>query len=99
MRTSAVLFVATLLIPALPVCGKEKSGADSGVYKVEFNIHDGSDAAAKTGRRYTIMIEASDKGTFRVGQKVPYATGSFQPGVASTGVSPLVSTQYQYSAV
>src|SRR5260370_17947850 len=99
MRTSAVLFVATLLIPALPVCGKEKSGADSGVYKVEFNIHDGSDAAAKTGRRYTIMIEANDKGTFRVGQKVPYATGSFQPGAGSTGVTPLLATQFNYAEI
>src|SRR5258708_3584509 len=98
MRTKAVLFLTTLLIPALPVIGQEK-GADSGVYKVEFNIHDGSDAAAKTGRRYTIMIEGNEKGVFRVGQKVPYATGSFQPGVASAGVTPLVSTQFNYAEV
>jgi len=96
MRTSAVLFLSTLLIPTLPVSGQEKSGADSGVYKVEFNIHDGSDAAAKTGRRYTIMIEANDKGIFRVGQKVPYATGSFQAG-AGTGVTPL--TQFNYAEI
>jgi len=51
MRTSAVLFLSTLLIPTLPLSGQEKGGADSGVYKVEFNIHDGSDAAAKAGRR------------------------------------------------
>ena len=97
MRTKAVLFLTTLLIPALPVIGQEK-GADSGVYRVEFNIHDGSDAAAKTGRRYTIMIEGNEKGVFRVGQKVPYATGSFQPGVGS-GVTPLVSTQFNYAEV
>jgi len=63
MRTSAVLFLTTLLIPTLPVIGQEKA-ADSSVYKVEFNIHDGSDAAAKTGRRYTIMIEGNEKGVF-----------------------------------
>jgi hypothetical protein len=97
MRTSALLFLTTMLIPTLPVSGQEKG--DSGVYKVEFNIHDGSDAAAKTGRRYTIMIDASDKGIFRVGQKVPYATGSFQPGVSSAGVTPLVSTQFNYAEV
>jgi hypothetical protein len=98
MRSSAVLFLTTLLIPALPAIGQEKA-ADSGIYKVEFNIHDGSDAAAKTGRRYTIMIEGNEKGVFRVGQKVPYATGSFQPGVGSTGVTPLVSTQFNYAEV
>ena len=96
MRTSAVLFLSTLLIPTLPVIGQEKGGADSGVYKVEFNLHDGSDAAAKTGRRYTIMIEANDKGIFRVGQKVPYATGSFQSG-AGAGVTPL--TQFNYAEI
>ena len=96
MRTSAVLFLSTLLIPTLPVSGQEKGGADSGVYKVEFNLHDGSDAAAKTGRRYSIMIEANDKGIFRVGQKVPYATGSFQSG-AGTGVTPL--TQFNYAEI
>jgi hypothetical protein len=96
MRASAILFLSTLLIPTLPVSGQEKGGgADSGVYKVEFNIHDGSDAAAKTGRRYIIMIEANDKGIFRVGQKVPYATGTFQPG--ATGVTPL--TQFNYAEI
>jgi hypothetical protein len=95
MRNRAVLFLATLLIPTLPVGGQEKGGTDSGVYRVEFNIHDGSDAAARTGRRYTIMIEANDKGIFRVGQKVPYATGSFQPGVS--GVTPL--TQFNYAEI
>ena len=100
MRTNAVLFLTTLLITTIPVSGQEKGGgADSGVYRVEFNIHDGSDAAAKTGRRYTIMIEANDRGVFRVGQKVPYATGTFQPGVGSTGANPLVATQFNYADI
>jgi hypothetical protein len=99
MRCSVVLFLATLLVPTIPVrCQEKGGGADAGVYRVDFNIHDGSDTAEKTGRRYTIMIEANDKGVFRVGQKVPYATGSFQPGTGS-GVTPLVSTQYNYAEV
>src|SRR5260370_11693572 len=100
MRTKAVLFLATLLIPTLPVSGQEKGGAtDSGVYRVEFNIHDGNDPAAKTGRRYMIMIEANDKGVFRVGQKVPYATGTFQPGVGSAGGSPPGSAPVTFSRI
>jgi hypothetical protein len=100
MRTTAVFFLTTLLMPTLPVSGQEKgSGADSSLYKIEFNIHDSSDTAAKVGRRYVIMIEGGEKGVFRVGQKVPYATGSFHPGGGSTGVSPLVSTQFNYADV
>jgi hypothetical protein len=99
MRTTAVLFLTTLLIPTIPANGQEKGGgADPAVYKIEFNIHDG-DATAKTGRRYVIMIEGNEKGVFRVGQKVPYATGWFQPGIASTGASPLVSTQFNYAEI
>ena len=36
---------------------------------------------------------------FRFGVRIPYATGSFQPGAGGQGVSPLVSTQYQFSEV
>lgn len=44
------------------------------------------------------QVRASDgmKVTLKVGQKYPYATGSFQPGVGAVGVSPLVSTQFQF---
>jgi type II secretory pathway component GspD/PulD (secretin) len=41
-----------------------------------------------------MLVSANGKGTFRVGNRVPYATGAFQ---ASTGANPLqVNTQYQY---
>ena len=39
----------------------------------------------------------NEKATLRIGDRVPIATGSFQPGiVGGGGVSPLVSTQFQY---
>lgn len=91
MRAGAVLLFTTLLIPAIPVSGQEKSdttAADPAVYKVEFNIHDGNDAAAKAGRRYVIMIESGYKGAFRVGQKMPYLSGgSSQFNYADVGVN------------
>ncbi len=38
-----------------------------------------------------------EKATLRIGDRVPIATGSFQPGlVGGGGISPLVSTQFQY---
>ncbi len=44
------------------------------------------------------QIRAADatKATLNIGEKVPTATGSFQPGVAGVGVSPLVNTQFSY---
>lgn len=43
-------------------------------------------------------VRASDgqKVSLKIGDRVPYATGSFQPGVGTVGVSPLVSTQFQF---
>ncbi|MGA2600370.1 MAG: secretin N-terminal domain-containing protein [Bryobacteraceae bacterium] len=49
------------------------------------------------------QVRASDgqKVTLKIGQKIPYATGSFQPGLAGSvgGVSPLVSTQFNFADV
>jgi general secretion pathway protein D len=47
------------------------------------------------------QVRASDgmKVSLRLGDKIPYATGSFQPGVGSVGVSPLVSTQFNFADV
>jgi general secretion pathway protein D len=44
-------------------------------------------------------VRASDgqKVSLKIGDKVPYATGSFQPGIGTVGVSPLVSTQFQFA--
>ena len=44
------------------------------------------------------QIRAVDnqKATLKIGEKVPTASGSFQPGVAGVGVSPLVNTQFTY---
>jgi general secretion pathway protein D len=39
------------------------------------------------------------KGTLKIGDRYPYATGSFQPGVGGVGVNPLVSTQFQFAEV
>ena len=36
------------------------------------------------------------KATLKIGERVPVATGSFQPGIGGVGVNPLVNTQFQY---
>jgi len=47
------------------------------------------------------QVRASDgqKVTLAIGDRIPYATGSFQPGVGTVGVSPLVSTQFSFAEV
>jgi hypothetical protein len=90
-----VLASALLATAVLPVRAQEKKDAAlTATYKVEFRIRDGSDAAARDGRRYTMLIDTTGQGTFHVGDRVPVVTGSFQPGGA--GVSPLVNTQFSY---
>jgi len=73
MRTAALMIAATLLLNR-PAPAQDK--AETTVYKIDFNIHDGRDSAAKAGRRYTIVARNNQKSTFRVGDKIPYATGS-----------------------
>jgi len=88
-----------LATTALPAMAQEKRDTVTATYKVEYRIRDGSDAAAKNGRRYTMWIDNQGKGTFHVGQRVPVATGSFQPGTGANGTSPLVNTQFNYQDV
>lgn len=73
MRTTLVALLPALLIP---LAGQERPMADSGVYRVEFRIRDRGDSAANAGRQYAILINAGYKGVLKIGQKVPYATGS-----------------------
>jgi general secretion pathway protein D len=39
------------------------------------------------------------KATLNIGQKIPIATGSFQPGIGGVGINPLVNTQFTYENV
>src|ERR1017187_8420232 len=44
------------------------------------------------------QIRALDgqKASLKIGQRVPAATGSFQPGIGGVGINPLVNTQFNY---
>lgn len=90
MRTFAFWSAALAIAAVLPAAAQEDRGP--AVYKVEYRIHDGSDAAGKAGRRYTMLIDPAGRGSFKVGDRIPVATGSFQPG----GNNALVNTQFTY---
>ena len=73
MKVSVWLMAAALLAPGLAV--HAQSMRDGSVYKVDFNIRDSGDAGAKNGRKYSMVLNSGVKGVFKVGNRVPTATG------------------------
>lgn len=55
-----------------------------------------SDSSAKLIQKPQIRAVDGQKASLKIGQRVPVATGSFQPGIGGVGVNPLVNTQFQY---
>ena len=55
-----------------------------------------SDSRTKIMESPEVRVSDGQKVELKIGEKYPYATGSFQPGVGTVGVSPLVSTQFQF---
>ena len=70
----------------------------------DFNISiPGITASAIIGDSNTKIIQNpqiraldGQKATLKIGDRVPVATGSFQPGIGGVGINPLVNTQFQY---
>ena len=58
-----------------------------------------TDNKTKVLNKPTVRASDGMKVKLKIGQRIPYATGSFQPGVGTVGVSPLVSTQFNYADV
>ncbi|OFV99466.1 MAG: hypothetical protein A3F68_09085 [Acidobacteria bacterium RIFCSPLOWO2_12_FULL_54_10] len=58
-----------------------------------------SDANSKVLQRPEIRASDGQKATLRIGDRIPIATGSYQPGVGGAVVSSLVQTQFQYTDV
>src|SRR5579872_5665979 len=55
-----------------------------------------SDSATRVMQSPEVRASDGQKVSLKIGDRVPYATGSFQPGIGTVGVSPLVSTQFQF---
>jgi general secretion pathway protein D len=58
-----------------------------------------SDNRTKIQESPEVRVSDGQKVSLKIGEKYPYATGSFQPGVGTVGVSPLVSTQFQFADI
>ncbi|MFN0166016.1 MAG: tetratricopeptide repeat protein [Bryobacteraceae bacterium] len=46
-----------------------------------------------------IRTADNQKASLKIGDRVPIASGSFQPGIGGVGINPLVNTQFQYQDV
>jgi general secretion pathway protein D len=55
-----------------------------------------SDSTTKLIQNPQIRALDGQKASLKIGDRVPVATGSFQPGVGGVGINPLVNTQFQY---
>ena len=55
-----------------------------------------SDSNTKVLQNPQIRALDGQKATLKIGDRVPVATGSFQPGIGGVGINPLVNTQFQY---
>jgi general secretion pathway protein D len=55
-----------------------------------------SDSQTKLIQNPQIRALDGQKASLKIGERVPVATGSFQPGIGTVGINPLVNTQFQY---
>jgi len=55
-----------------------------------------SDSNTKLIQKPQIRAVDGQKASLKIGDRVPVATGSFQPGIGGVGINPLVNTQFQY---
>ena len=55
-----------------------------------------SDSNTKVLQSPQVRAVDGEKVSLKIGQRVPYATGSFQPGIGGVGINPLVNTQFTF---
>ena len=55
-----------------------------------------SDSTTRLIQKPQIRAIDGQKASLKIGERVPVATGSFQPGIGGVGINPLVNTQFQY---
>lgn len=58
-----------------------------------------TDATTKIIQNPEVRATDGQTAKLRIGDRVPIATGSFQPGIGGVGINPLVNTQFQFTDV
>lgn len=80
MNRCTAFAAAAAMAALLPLHAQTRETAP--LYKVELNVRDGADRNAASDRRYTLLVNDSQKGIIKVGSKSPVATGSTTAGNA-----------------
>lgn len=93
---SALLLSAAATAQQTPA---EKAQKPVIVYRVDFTLRDSEPGQKPAARHYSMLLEDTGQGRINTGGRVPVPTSSFQPGVGGQGISPVVSTQYQFFEV
>lgn len=92
MRAQFVL-AAAMLAGLVPVHAQEgRRSPATNAYLVEYHFRDGADPATATDRRFSMLLNGEHKAVFKVGNRTPAVTGSFEP----LNANPMVNTQYTY---
>jgi general secretion pathway protein D len=79
---------------------KHLSSADFSVALPGLNLAlDASDNQTRILQSPQVRASDGQKASLKIGQRVPFATGSFNAGTGATGTSPLVNTQFSYADV
>jgi hypothetical protein len=73
MRMRGLALAAMLLAPAVLVRAQDKP--DVGLYKLDITMRDSTDVAAKAGRKYSLLLNGSNRSVMKMGNRVPAATG------------------------
>ena len=81
MKVSVLMMALALMAPGVVVHAQPVR--DGSVFKVDFNVRDSGDPAAKNGRKYTLLLNSGLKGVFKVGNRVPTATGATSGSTAN----------------
>ena len=55
-----------------------------------------SDRGTRVLQSPQLRVADNAKASLKIGDKVPTASGSFQPGIGGVGINPLVNTQFQF---
>ncbi len=58
-----------------------------------------TDSTTRVIQNPEVRVTDGQTAKLRIGDRVPFATGSFQPGIGGVGVNPLVNTQFQFQDV
>ncbi len=102
-------------LPVTFTRGASGEGSGGGVQLGDLNTINGNDwVTTLPGAQITALFNSSDtnllqsprirasdnmQASLRIGDRIPIATGSFQPGVGGVGINPLVNTQFQFTDV